>query len=135
MSKKKKNIPDVTPNERLNLAEKEARFLLWCFSKKEAQKYIDLHLDRTGEDTQSNNHKFWKEVNASFNAIIAGRVDEIDECIQLLDFVNTMKPREKWVKPLTDSIVFNDFRAQLFTIIEDYKDEWMKRKSAVNDGS
>lgn len=72
---------------------------------------------------------------AAFDTIVAGGADEIKECIHLLDFVNDMKPREKWVIPLLDSIVFKDFRTRLFTVIEDYKKYWMKNGANTNKDS
>jgi hypothetical protein len=135
MSKEnKRSVADITPEMRLNLAEKEARFLLWCFGKGEAHKHINLNLSRSKPITESDTHEFWKEVKVAFNTIINGKIDEIDECIHLLDFLNTMQPREKWVTPLVNSIAFHDFRTQLFTIIEDYKEHWMKDKTTANDG-
>jgi hypothetical protein len=69
------------------------------------------------------------------SAVITKKADEIEECINLLSVVNSMKPREKWVAPLIKSVNFQDFRTQLFTIIEDYRKYWTKDKMSANDDS
>jgi len=132
---KQKEITLADPKTRSEMAEKEARFLLWCFSKDEARNHIECNLARSEPLTEQDTHEFWKEVKAAFDTIVAGEDDEIKECIHLLDFVNDMKPREQWSIPLLDSIVFKDFRTRLFTIIEDYKKCWIKDKTDTNKDS
>jgi len=122
MSKQKENTL-ADPKTRSELAEKEARFLLWRFGQDKASRHINLNLTRNKPLTEKDTHEFWKEVKNAFDSTIARKADKIDECIHLLDFVNDMKPREKWVIPLLDSAVFSDFRTRLLLMIEDYRDE------------
>jgi len=129
MSKqKKKEIMLSVVEIRAELAEKEARFLLLCFGEDGACKHIDLNLARSKPFAENDAYEFWKEVRVAFDTIIVGKSDEIEECIHLLDFVNSMKPQKKWVAPLLESAIFSDFRTRLFLIIEDYKNEWINRK-------
>jgi len=135
MSKQKKNTLS-DPKTRSELVKKEAWFLLWRFGEDKARKHINLNLKARNKPLTGNDSlEFWEEVKAVFDIIVAGKSDEIGECVHLLGFVNSMKPREKWVFPLINSIEFNDFRTRLLTIIEDYRDERMKRKNTANDGS
>lgn len=133
MSKQEKNTL-TDPKTRLDIAKEEALFLLWRFGEGTARKHITLNLAArckplTGDDSL----EFWADVKTAFDTIIVEKTDEIEECIHLLGFVNSMKPRKKWVAPLLRSIEFNDFRTRFFTIIKDYGDEWAKRKNKTND--
>ena len=74
----------VTPNDfyveevvlmqaetRLDRANKEARILLWVFETEgKAREHIEQNLDRTGKISDDDNHGFWLEVEACFNAVV-----------------------------------------------------------------
>lgn len=102
-------------------AEKEAKIISWVYPPKEARNHIKLNLEHTRNAGESGDYKFWLEVEKAFNAITARQVDEVEEFIHLLRFANELKPRAKWIAPLLKSTAFQDFRTQLFALVEDYK--------------
>jgi|GEM_PF-2714167 len=107
----------------LNRAEEEAWVLRWVFKEEGARNYIDAHLDRTKKGTEEDNYKFWLEVEAAFDVVVAGKTDEIEEFIYLLNFVRSLEPRNKWIMPLLKDTPFQDLRSQLFAVVEDFKKE------------
>lgn len=111
----------IKPETRRSQARREARILLWVFAPEEARNHIERNLERTRNTTENDTLDFWLEVEATFNAIVAGETDEVEEFIHLLSFVDSLEPRENWIVPLLEDVPFRDFRAQLFAAVEDYK--------------
>ena len=111
----------VQPKTRQDRARREARILLWVFTPEEARNHIERNLERTKNTTEDDTHDFWLEVEASFNTIVAGETNEVEEFMHLLSFVDSLEPRENWIVPLLKDVPFQDLRSQLFAVVEDYK--------------
>jgi len=116
------DIAGITQRKlQLRQAGLEARILLWVFTLEAACRHIECNLERTRNIADDDAHEFWLEVEKTFDVITTGETDEVEEFIHLLNFVNSLEPRENRIVPLFKGVPFQDFRSQLFAVIEDYK--------------